>query len=87
MAWTVEITPGARKQLRKLGHAPSARIVTGLEEIAALDHPNQRGKAMVGNYSGYWRYRFGDFRVIARIEDDRLVVVVVAVGHRREVYD
>lgn len=87
MAWTVEIEPGARKQLRKLGSVPSARLVAGLEQIAALDDPRQRGKAMVGNRAGYWRYRFGDYRVIARIEDGRLVVVVIAVGHRREVYE
>ena len=41
---------------------------------------------MVGKYVGYWRYRFGDFRVIARIENERLVILVIAVGHRREIY-
>ena len=87
MAWTVEFDPVARKQLRKLGKGSAARIIAGLEQIAALDHPKQRGKAMVGNYAGYWRYRFGDYRAIARIEDGRLVIVVVVVGHRREVYE
>jgi mRNA interferase RelE/StbE len=87
LAWTVEFDPVARKQLRKLGKVPAARIITGLEQIAALDHPKQRGKAMVDNRAGYWRYRFGDFRAIARIEDEVLVIMVVAVGHRREVYD
>ena len=42
---------------------------------------------MVGEWDGYYRFRFDDFRVIARIEDDRLVILVIAVGHRREVYD
>ncbi len=87
MAWTLEYEAGARKQLRKLGKVPGDRILAGLEQIAALDDPRQRGKAMVGNRAGYWRYRFGDFRVIARIEDGRLVVVVVVVGHRRDVYE
>jgi len=41
---------------------------------------------MAGNFAGHWRYRFGDYRVIARIEDDRVVIVVIALGHRREVY-
>ena len=58
-----------------------------MERIAALDDPRQRGKALSGNRAGFWRWRFGDYRVIALIEDHKLVIVVVAVGHRREVYD
>ena len=87
MAWKIEYDAEARKQLRKLGKVPATRILKGLEQIAALDDPKLRGKALTGNYKGYWRYRFGDFRVIARIEDAVLVIVVVTVGHRREVYD
>lgn len=87
MAWTLEYDARARKQLRKLDKMSGSRILKGLEQIAALDDPKQRGKAMVGNYAGYWRYRFGDHRVIARIEDGRLVIIVVVIGHRREVYD
>jgi mRNA interferase RelE/StbE len=58
-----------------------------MERIAALDDPRQRGKALSGNRAGFWRWRFGDYRVIAQLEDRKLVIVVVAVGHRREVYD
>ncbi len=87
MAWTIEYDAAARKQLRKLGRAPANRVISGLEAIAQLADPRDRGKAMIGNYSGHWRYRFEDFRVIAKIENDRLVILVVAVGHRREVYD
>ena len=87
MAWTLELEAPARKQLRKLGPATSARILAGIERIAALDDPRQRGKALSGNRAGFWRWRFGDYRVIAQLEDRKLVIVVVAVGHRREVYD
>lgn len=87
MAWTIEVDAAAEKQLAKIGTAAGRRIVKGLREIAALDDPRQRGRAMVGDRKGYWRYRFGDYRVIMRIEDCRVVIVVVAVGHRREVYD
>jgi mRNA interferase RelE/StbE len=87
LAWTLEYEAGARKQLRKLGHAPAAQIIAGLEAIASLGDPRDRGKAMVGNLAGYWRYRFGDFRVIAKLEDHRLIIAVITVGHRREVYD
>ncbi len=86
MVWTLEYEAAARKQLRKLGGAPAARIISGLERIAQLDNPRSRGKAMLDNYAGYWRYRFEDFRAIVKIEDDKLIIVVVTVGHRREVY-
>ena len=87
MAWTLELSDEARKQLRKIGHAPAARILAGLEKIAQLENPRARGKAMSGNYAGYWRFRFDDYRVIVWIEDGRLVIIVIAAGHRREVYD
>jgi mRNA interferase RelE/StbE len=87
LAWKIEVEAPARKQFRKIGYAPAARIVAGLKKIADLPDPRTRGKAMVDDWIGYWRFRFDDFRVIARIEDDRLVILVIAVGHRREVYD
>lgn len=86
MAWTLEFDAAARRQLRKLPRDIGERILAGLEQVAALENPRQRGKAMVGERAGYWRYRIGDYRVIAKIEDGRLVIVVIAVGHRREVY-
>jgi len=87
LAWKIEIDASAEKALAKLGTAAGRRIVKGLREIATLDDPRVRGKSLTGNYVGHWRYRFGDYRVIARIVDGRMVIVVVAVGHRREVYD
>lgn len=87
MVWTIEIEAPARKQFRKIGHAPAARIIAGLKKIAQLPDPRTRAKAMVEEWDGYYRFRFDDFRVIARIEDDRLVILVIAVGHRREIYD
>lgn len=86
MAWTVELDASAEKALSKIGTSAARRIVKGLREIAELDDPTVRGKPMVGNYAGYWRYRFGDHRVIARIVADRLIITVIAIGHRREVY-
>lgn len=87
MVWTLEYDAPARKQLRKLGGAPAARILAGLEKIANLDDPRARAKVMAGDWAGYWRFRFDDFRVIAHIEEEKLIILVVAVGHRREVYD
>ena len=62
------------------------RIRDELSEIAKLEDPRSRGKALTGNLAGVWRYRVGDYRILCDIEDGRLVVVVVDVAHRREVY-
>lgn len=86
MAWTLEFDAKARKQLRKLPNAIGDRILDGMEAVAATTNPRDRGKAMAGEWAGHWRYRVGDYRVIARIEDGLMVIVVVALGHRREVY-
>lgn len=86
MAWSVELEPGAERSLGKLAATDAKRIAAKLREIAALDNPRLRGKALAGKHAGHWRYRIGDYRVIARIEDGRMVIVVIAIGHRREVY-
>ena len=54
--------------------------------VAVADDPRQLGAAMVGDRAGQWRYRIGDYRVICQLIDDRLVILVIDVGHRREVY-
>lgn len=86
MTWTLEYDAVARRQLRKLGAAEGKRIGAALLAIAQFEDPRGRGVAMVGNFAGYWRYRVGNYRVIARIEDRRIVITVVAIAHRREVY-
>ena len=86
MTWKIEISEQARKQAKKLGKADAERVTRSLQEIALLEDPRQRGHGLVGDYAGYWRYRVGDYRIIAKIEDARLVIVVIAIGHRREIY-
>ena len=86
MAWTLEYDAVARRQLRKLAPDTGQRILSGLERVAATENPRLSGKAMAGKHAGHWRYRFGDYRVIVRLEDDRMIVVVIAIGHRRDVY-
>ena len=84
MAWRIEFTKNADKAMRKLDKGIAARVLDELDEIAKLDDPRSRGKALTGNLSGVWRYRVGDYRILCDIEDGRLIVVDVA--HRREVY-
>ena len=85
--WQIEFEPAAAKELKKLGREPARRIVDMLEKrVATLDDPRGLGKTLLGEWSGYWRWRVGDYRLIAKIENERVVIVVVRVAHRREVY-
>ena len=87
MAWNIEFVPAAAKELKKLGRGEAARIIATLEtRIAALDDPRTLGSALTGELGGLWRWRIGDYRVIARIENERITILVVRIGHRREVY-
>ena len=86
-SWSVEFDPRAIKDLRRLGHVERGRVLRYMTEtVAARDDPRSVGKALVGDMPGVWRYRVGDLRILAQIEDDRLVVLVVEVGNRREIY-
>lgn len=63
------------------------RIVSFLQDrIQAAENPRTSGKALQGNLSGLWRYRVGDYRLLCRVEDEELVVLVIEIGHRREIY-
>lgn len=75
------------KQLKKLGKSVSSRIVDYMDEVAKLEAPRSRGKSLVGNLIGLWRYRVGDYRILCRIIDDELVIMVVEIGHRKVVYN
>jgi mRNA interferase RelE/StbE len=86
-SWRVEFHPGAVRDLRKLGAEAERNVLRYLRErIAGSDDPRRFGHALTGDRKGLWRYRVGDYRIVAAIEDARFVVLVVAVGHRREVY-
>lgn len=88
MAWTTEYTETARKQLRKLDKQIARRILDFMDErISGERNPRDTGKALTGNLLGdFWRYRVGDFRIICDIQDERLCVLVIQIGNRREVY-
>ena len=86
MAWRIDFTRNADKAMRKLDRGVAARVLDELEEIAKLEDPRSRGKALTGNLAGVWRYRVGDYRIVADIEDDVLVILVVDVDHRSKVY-
>ena len=85
MAWAIEFDLDAAKEFRKLDRTAQLAIRKYLRERIATDaDPRRFGKPLIGDKSGLWRYRVGDFRLVCRIEDERLVVLVL--GHRKEVY-
>lgn len=88
MSWRIEFAESVVKQLRKLDPALSRRLVRFLRErIASLDDPRSLGAALRGDDLGrFWKYRVGDYRIIAEIVDREIRIVVVRIGHRREVY-
>lgn len=88
MTWKVELDPAAERELDKLDPQMARRILTFLHtRVAALDDPRSIGEALKGARPGeFWKYRVGDYRIISRIEDDILRILVVRIGNRREVY-
>ena len=87
MAWTVEISSFAEKQLRKLDRPVQQRLLDWLEDrIEGCKNPRHFGEPLRGDLAGLWRYRVGDFRIICEIQEQRLVVLALAIGHRREIY-
>lgn len=88
MAWTIEFTDTALRQLEKLDKNVGRRIWKFLHgRIAPTVNPRSIGEALHGERLGeFWKYRVGDYRLITKIEDDRLVVLIIRIGHRREIY-
>lgn len=76
----------AEKQFLRLDKAVQTQIKKFVLKLQELEDPRERGKRLVGNFSGFWRYRVGDYRILCRIQDDALEILVVEVGHRRNVY-
>ena len=82
----VVLTETFKKQLKKLDAAISKRVLDYLEQIELLDNPRSRGKALTSNLSGLWRYRVGDYRILCRICDDKLIITVIEIAHRSTLY-
>lgn len=88
MAWTIEYALSSRKPMERLDPMVRRRIREFLSErIALLDDPRQLGEALQGTrFTGLWRYRVGDYRILADIRDEVVTIIVVGVGHRGGVY-
>lgn len=87
LAWSIEWDERAVKELRALDVSEQRRILRFLrEKILVCDDPRRYGAPLHGAFKGLWKYRVGDYRVICSLEDDRVTVLVLRVGHRRNVY-
>ena len=88
MVWAIKYTKSANRELSKLDRQIAKRIVDYMDKhIAPLDDPRSVGKILTGSLGEYWRYRVGDYRVICNIQDNEVLILVVRVGKRSEVYD
>lgn len=88
MSWRIEYLASAAKDFRKIAPQQRQRIRAFLEQrVVTLEHPRQLGKPLKGELAEPWRYRVGEYRVICQLQDDRLVVLVVRAGHRKDIYD
>jgi mRNA interferase RelE/StbE len=88
MAWKIEISGLAQRNLRQLDPVVARRIMTFLKNrLAQSDDPRSLGQALRGSELGdLWKYRVGDYRIVSKIEDCDIQILVVKIGHRREVY-
>ncbi len=88
MSYHVVFSKAALRQLKKLDKATAALLLGWIRKnLEGCADPRVHGKGLTANRSGQWRYRVGDYRLIAEIEDDRLIILMLNVGHRREIYD
>jgi mRNA interferase RelE/StbE len=87
MAWTIKIDSGALKTLKSLDKQARQRIERFLDGLANEENPRSKGLALQGEkFAGLWRYRVGDYRLICQIRDGDVVVLVLQIGYRKEVY-
>ncbi len=86
MAWRAELSPRALKQLRKLDKPTARRIIEYLRETASGEDPRSRGRGLTGNLAGLWRYHVGNYRIIACIEYDELLILAVNIDHWARIY-
>lgn len=88
MKYTVRFTERAKKDLKKLDKHTAALILGWVRKnLEGCEDPRAHGKGLTANRSGQWRYRIGDYRLLAQIEDEVVTILVLNIGHRRDIYN
>lgn len=83
----LEFSEVAKKTFSKLDKSVQRRIKNYLDDIVQLENPRSRGKALVGNLVNLWRYRVGDYRIICDIQDEKILITILRIGHRKDICD
>ena len=88
MKYHVEFSKAAVKELKKMDRY-NASIILGWirKNLEGCEDPRQHGKGLTANRSGQWRYRVGDYRLLAEIQDEKIIILILHVGHRSEIYN
>lgn len=86
MTWEIKLNALSAKTLKQLDKPAKQRIESFINDLAATDNPRTKGKALQGDLKGLWRYRLGDYRLIAQIKDAELLILVIELGHRKDIY-
>ena len=87
MSYSVETTSRFDKEFKKLDHYTQKMVKAWIEKnLVGCDDPRVHGKALTANKSGQWRYRIGDYRLLCLIQDDKLVILALTIGHRSDIY-
>lgn len=88
MKYRVELTERAKKTIKKLDKYTAKMILSWLRKnLEGCEDTRSHGKGLTANRSGQWRYRIGDYRLIADIQDDKVLILVLEIGHRRDIYE
>lgn len=88
MTYSLETTPRFEREFRKLDRYTQRMIKAWIDKhLSNCSNPRQYGKGLTANHSGQWRYRIGDYRLICQLQGDRLVILALSVGHRKEVHE
>ena len=86
MAWTIDFDKKAKKEFSSLGNPIQKQIDKFLLKLIKSNNPRIFGEALKGNLQSLWRYRVGDYRIICQINNEKITVLILAIGHRKEVY-
>jgi len=87
MSYKIEYTEEVKKKIKKMDRSVIALILCYIDKnLKGIKDPRTLGKSLVGNHQGKWRYRVGDYRILCQIEDEVVTILVIAVGHRKDIY-
>lgn len=88
MSYHVEFSERALKDVKKLDKTTATLILSWIRKnLEGCENPRVHGKGLTANHSGEWRFRVGDYRLLAMIQDDKLVILMITIGHRSAVYE